>query len=308
VVARPPTNDEYELRHAGVRAHNRWLVDFCAAAPERRAGVGQIFLNAVDDAIADVQFIAEHDLRGGVLLPGCPDDSDLAPLYDPVYDPLWSACQDLDVPVAHHSGQGSPDYGPHSFATFLWVAEMPWFAHRPLTHLVIGGVFERHPGLKFVMTEQGCEWIPPLLRQLDGFHSLLSAGRVGEVGSSDDGLLRMKPSEYFERNCFVGVSFPNRSEAEAMRTIGIHKTMWGSDYPHHEGTYPYTTEGLRLAFSDWDAEDVRQVTSRTAAEVYGFDLDALAPIAERVGPRVDEVAVPLDAVPADSGSLAFARP
>jgi hypothetical protein len=49
------------------------------------------------------------------------------------------------------------------------------------------------------------------------------------------------------------------------------------------------------------------VTSRTAADVYKFDLDALAPIAERVGPRVDEVAVPLDAVPTDSGSPAFQR-
>ena len=308
VIARPPTNEEYELRHAGIRAHNRWLVDFCAAAPGRRAGVGQIFLNDVDDAIADVRFIAEQGLRGGALLPGCPDDCELAPLYDPVYDPLWSACEDLDVPLTHHSGQGSPDYGSHPFSTFLWIAETPWFSHRPLAHLIIGGIFERHSRLEFVMTEQGCAWIPPLLQQLDGFHALMSAGRVGEISSSEGELLPMKPSEYFERNCFVGVSFPTRSEADVMRTIGIHKTMWGSDYPHLEGTYPYTTEGLRLAFADWDPDDIRQVTSRTAAEVYGFDLDLLAPIAARVGPRVDEVAVPLDAVPADSGSLAFTRP
>jgi hypothetical protein len=81
--------------------------------------------------------------------------------------------------------------------------------------------------------------------------------------------------------------------------------MWGSDYPHHESTYPYTTEGLRRAFAGWAPDDIRQVTSRTAAGVYGFDLDALAPLAERIGPTVDEVAMPLDAVPADSGSPAF---
>jgi hypothetical protein len=81
--------------------------------------------------------------------------------------------------------------------------------------------------------------------------------------------------------------------------------MWGSDYPHHESTYPYTTEGLRLAFCEWDPDEVRQVTSRTAAGVYDFDLDALAPIAAKVGPTVDEVKVPLDEPPLDSGSPAF---
>ena len=46
-----------------------------------------------------------------MLLPGNPDDTDLPPYYEAVYDPLWSACEDLDVPITHHSGQGSPDYG-----------------------------------------------------------------------------------------------------------------------------------------------------------------------------------------------------
>jgi predicted TIM-barrel fold metal-dependent hydrolase len=305
VIARPPTADEYELRRAGIHAHNRWLAEFCASAPERRAGVGQIFLNDVDDAIADVHFIKEHGLRGGALLPGRPDDSELPPLYDPVYDPLWSACEDLDVPLTHHAGQGAPDYGTYSFSMFLWVAETSWFSHRPLAHFIIGGVFERHPRLKFVMTEQGCAWIPPVLQGLDAFHSQMSAGRIGEINYAEDQVLPMKPSEYFARNCFVGVSFPSRGEAKAMRKVGLDKVMWGSDYPHHESTYPYTTQGLRVAFAGWDPDDVRQVTSRTAAEVYDFDLAALEPIAERVGPLVDEVARPLDEVPADSGSPAF---
>jgi predicted TIM-barrel fold metal-dependent hydrolase len=306
VIARPPTSEQYELRHAGIQAHNRWLAEFCASFPERRAGVGQIFLNDVDDAVADVRFIKESGLRGGALLPGRPDDSpDIAPLYDPVYDPLWATCAELGVPITHHSGQGSPDYGKHSFAMFLWIAETSWFSHRPLAHLIIGGVFERHPDLKFVMTEQGCAWIPPVLQGLDAFHSQMSSGRIGEINYSEDQVLPMKPSEYFARNCYVGVSFPSPGESKAMRKVGLDRVMWGSDYPHHESTYPYTTEGLRLAFSDWEPDDVRQVTSRTASSVYEFDLDALAPIAAKVGPRVDEVKVPLDEVPADSGSPAF---
>jgi len=307
VIARPPTAEQFPRRLAGIRAHNRWLADFCSAAPDRRAGVGQIFLNDVDEAIKDIRFAKENGLRGGVLLPGRPDDSEVAPLYDPSLDPVWRECEELEVPITHHSGQGSPDYGKHAFSMTLWIAETSWFSHRPLTHLVLGGVFQRFPRLKFVMTEQGCSWIPGTLAMLDGFHAQMQSGRIGEINYSDDAMLAMKPSEYFARNCYVGVSFPSPSESRAMRTVGLDRVMWGSDYPHDESTYPYTTEGLRLAFAGWEEAEVRQVVTDNAAAVYGFDPDALTPFAEQVGPTVDEVAVPLDAVPDESRSPAFTR-
>ena len=305
IVARPPNAEEYRLRQAGIRAHNRWLADFCSVAPERRAGVGQIFLNDVDEAIKDVHYIKEHGLRGGALMPGVPDDSDLLPLWDRYYDPLWSACEDLEMPITHHSGQGSPDYGKYSVAWTMWICETQFFSHRPLHHLIMGGVFERHPKLVFAMTEQGCAWIPGVLKMLDGFHAQMASGRMGEIKFDADDQLSMTPSEYFARNCYVGVSFPNPIESAAMKVVGIDRCMWGSDYPHHESTYPYTTEGLRLAFSDWDEADVRRVVTENPAKVYGFDVDALAAVAAKVGPTVDEIKVPLDDVPKDSGSPAF---
>src|SRR6202044_423405 len=85
LFAPPPAPEDYEHRLAGIRAHNRWLVDFCSEFPERRAGIGQIFTNDVDDAIADALWIKEHDLRGGLLLPK--DFSDVK-WARPVYDPL----------------------------------------------------------------------------------------------------------------------------------------------------------------------------------------------------------------------------
>jgi predicted TIM-barrel fold metal-dependent hydrolase len=307
VIARPPTPDEFRARLAGIRAHNRWLADFVAVAPERRAGIAQIFLNDVDEAVRDVEFAKEHGLRGGVLLPGRPDDCTwVAPLYDPVYDRLWAACQDLDVTITHHGGQGSPDYGKYPAAQMLWLAETNWFSHRPLTHLLLGGVFERFPGLKFVVTEQGCSWIPPLLSQLDSYHAQFRAGRVGELNAPAE-MLPLTPSEYFARNCYVGVSFPSPSEARAMHSVGLDRVMWGSDYPHHEASFPYTREALRRSFADWTPDELGPVLSGNAAHVYGFDLDTLAPIAARVGPTVEEIAVPLDEVPADSGSPAFTR-
>ena len=73
--------------------------------------------------------------------------------------------------------------------------------------------------------------------------------------------------------------------------------MWGSDYPHDEGTYPYTRENLRARFHDAPEAELRQILAGNAAELYDFDLDALAPLAAQVGPTVAEVAQPIDAMP-----------
>jgi hypothetical protein len=73
--------------------------------------------------------------------------------------------------------------------------------------------------------------------------------------------------------------------------------MWGSDYPHNEGTHPYTREHLRQLFSDTDPDELRQILAGSAADLYGFDLDVLAPLAEKFGPTVDEIARPLVELP-----------
>ena len=125
LFARPPKPEEYEQRLAGIRAHNRWLADWCGRFPERRAGIGQIFLNNVDDAIDDVRWIHEHGLRGGVLISAIPPDVDyVKPLYDTQYDPLWKVCEDLGLPVNAHGGTGAPNYGKYPVADLLYINEV----------------------------------------------------------------------------------------------------------------------------------------------------------------------------------------
>ena len=60
----------------------------------------------------------------------------------------------------------------------------------------------------------------------------------------------MTPSEYFARNFWIGASFLRPSEAPLCHDLGVDRIMWGADYPHSEGSYPYTTEALRVAFAD----------------------------------------------------------
>ena len=69
--------------------------------------------------------------------------------------------------------------------------------------------------------------------------------------------------------------------------------MWGTDYPHIEGSYPYTRELMRLSFEGVAPDEIQQIVAGNAAKVYGFDLDLLAPLAARVGPTKAEIAKPL---------------
>ena len=299
LFAPPPAPDDYEHRLAGVRAHNRWLVDFCNEYPERRAGIGQIFVNDIDDAIEDVKWIKEHGLRGGILLPNVPPDVTwIKPVYDPEYDRLWEVCQDLEVPVNCHGGTGAPNYGNYPFAMLFYINEVPFYSQRPLVQFILGGIFERFPRLKFVMTETGCAWVPPLLRRLDGtIDQIRKTGQTGEIRYGDGAKLNKLASEYFAQNVWMGVSQPGPADAAARDIIGLDRFMWGSDYPHDEGTYPFTREHLRQVFPGVGPDLMQQILGENCARLYGFDLEKLAPLAAQYGPTIDELQVPLDQLP-----------
>jgi predicted TIM-barrel fold metal-dependent hydrolase len=169
---------------------------------------------------------------------------------------------------------------------------------------MFGGVFQRFPELRFVFTETGLSWIPGELFKLDREFEI--GRRVGDAAypmyhRALEGL-ELQPSEYFRRNVWVGASLMIGMEVALREQIGLDKVMWGADYPHHEGTFPRTTLALRILFSDVPEDEVRAMTSLNAAELYGFDLDALRPIAEAIGPTTAEVATPVspDELPAHS--------
>lgn len=300
-----PGPDEFEHRLAGLRAHNRWMAAFCAELPDRRAGIGQILLNDVDEAVRDVHWIADHGLRGGVLLPGMPPDAPVPPLHAPVYDPVWRACEERGVVVNAHGGSASPDYGDWPASQLLWLMETTWFSHRPLWSLVLSGVFDRFPGLRLVLAEQGSGWVRSALDAMDQHYRSMAGGGVGELRSVGQHRLERLPSEYWHSNCYVAASFMHPADCARRELIGSDRIMWGSDYPHLEGTYPFSREGISLTFADVGPDEARALLGGTAASVYGFDLDALAPVAARFGPGVDEVAAGLEVVPEGATSLAF---
>jgi predicted TIM-barrel fold metal-dependent hydrolase len=303
----PTTAEEYRYRWAGVQAHNRWLVDFCAQAPGRRAGMAQVFLNNLDDAIAEARWAKEAGLAG-VLIPS-DHMMQLVPLYERRLDPFWAACAEIGIPVHRHAIAVGPPETPESgpAAVAVGAHETHLFFSRGLAHLMYGAVFERFPDLQFVFSETNTTWMVGELQRLD---AVAMTGRVKGTPAyplfhrAVEELKRL-PSEYFATNCHVGASLMSGSDVETRHGIGVDTIMWGSDYPHHEGSFPHSKVALRWLFSDVPEDEVRRMTSINAAEVYGFDLDLLQPIADRVGPSVEEVAtkVTADELPSVTLSL-----
>jgi predicted TIM-barrel fold metal-dependent hydrolase len=247
-----PDEDDYEYRLAGLRAHNRWLADFCARAPERRAGIGQIFLNNIADAVADIHWIADH---------------------------------------------------MHPATISLFVLEASFYAHRPFWSLILAGVFDRYPKLRLVIAESGTQWIAPTLQALDRHHEKIRSGNIGSLPLDTANCTDHRPSEYWKTNCWVGASFMWREDCLDRHAIGVDRIMWGSDFPHDEGTYPHSREAIAHTFEGVPEAEVAQMVGGTAATLYNFDLDAIARHAVN-GPTVSQVARGIDRIP-DSTSLAF---
>jgi predicted TIM-barrel fold metal-dependent hydrolase len=111
------------------------LADFCSEAPDRRAGFAQIFLEDVDEAIAEVQWAKDAGLRG-VLLPG-DHVLKMTNLYYPHLDPLWAACAELQLPVHRHAAAPTESvYDGGKDSQLVHFVEIQFYTGRAISHLI----------------------------------------------------------------------------------------------------------------------------------------------------------------------------
>ncbi|MCZ6465556.1 MAG: amidohydrolase family protein, partial [Proteobacteria bacterium] len=280
-ISLPTEGVDPVLQWAGARAHNRWLVEFCQMAPERRAGVAITpVLWDVDEAVKEIHWARENGLKG-ILIPSCWGKQDA--YHHPKYEPIWSVCEDLEMVIHLHSGAAPMnDYADHQGMMGIYISEVVWWSVRPIWFLIWGGVFERHPKLKLAITESTTIWVPDTLALLDFRYSETHyAAKLGDYRAH----LRRKPSEYFRACVSLGASCMPRREVERRHEIGLENIMWGSDYPHPEGSWPYTHKQMVESFHGVPDAELRAMLGGNAARIYGFDEDALAPLVERIGPH-----------------------
>ncbi|MGO8871116.1 MAG: amidohydrolase family protein [Acidimicrobiales bacterium] len=280
-----------------LHAYNRWLAEFCAAAPGRRTGCIPIDLHDMDRAVQEIGWARDAGLSGGIMLPAMSVRSGLPGYADDYYEPLWSACEDHGVVVNLHTGaSGTATDAKYLYddrhGGFLGLYEVFVFTRRPLWFLVFGGVFDRHPDLKVVVTENGVQWLPSLVRDMESFFDTHGGAPVRSY-------LSHRPAEYFDRHVFLGGSLMKRQEAEMRDEIGVDRLMWGADYPHLEGAAPVHRLVLRQVFGGMPEADLRKMLGMNAVGVFGFDGAQLQAAADRVGPTVEDLSttVSLDEIP-----------
>jgi len=290
---------------AGLHIYNRWLADVCSIEAGRHMGLAHLPLWDVVASVAELEWAREAGLRGvnfPAPRPGAVEYDDRA------WEPFWSACEALDAPLHTHSGgrtAGEPS-GPHGAC----LAELElggWPSRRGIGRMLFGGVFERHPGLKVVLTEQNGYWWTAAMREYD------SSYKTHWWQLSDR--LRKPPSEYCREQVFIGASFLAPFEARAAIEEGyVANVMWGSDYPHPEGTYQCLPEGddnmtrlsLRHAFSEIAPDHVVAMIGANAVRTLGFDDGELRSVARRISaPTLDELGQRLEEMPRTGGFLAF---
>ena len=80
-----------------------------------------------------------------------------------------------------------------------------------------------------------------------------------------------------------------RHEGEFRHRIGLDKILWGSDYPHLEGTWPNTREYMHQTFEGYPEEEIRDILGRNALEAYGFDAKLVEKVAEEIGPNLADI-------------------
>jgi predicted TIM-barrel fold metal-dependent hydrolase len=299
---------ELELAAVGQRMYNRWLADQCSVEPERHAGLAYLPMWDIDAAVRELEWATSAGLRG-VNFPA--PKMGIKPYDDPAWERFWSLCAESGMALSTHDGAQIDDLSVHGRHTSL-VAQMDELPIRMLPRMIFSGMFERHPNLKFVLTE---------LQQPTSMWWVQTGERYDELWEANRGRLGdqvpRKPSEYLRANVFLGLSLLHAVPWEtdiAVQRGYTSNILWGSDYPHQEGVYRHpeddeeetrTSLGLRNAFSSAPPEMARDMVGENAVRVYQLDRGKLADVARRIGANtLRSLAKPLDTVPEEWAAIA----
>ncbi len=261
------------------RAYNQWVAEYCGAAPDRLFAVGAVPLQDMELAVAEVERVAAMGLVGVMIRPSAYIDE--LPLSHEVYDRFWAACQDHDLAVGFHPGVhvDTPDVirklGLCRFDKNLQITNAdvdPVYGGSGLGQaigntanmmvtmgrILMGGVAERFPRLRFLFLESGGGWCATQLDRMD---------EQVEAFALEGRWLSLLPSEYFARQCYISFEPGEWNLAASAEKLGADRVLWASDYPHPEYHDGVVTE-LQASVSSLSAEDQRRIVGENAIEAY----------------------------------------
>ena len=262
-----------DLCSATMRAYNDFIAEFCSADPARLKGIGLVNVDDPSEAVTEMKRIRDIGLSGMMITVLPPADR----AYDhPMYEDVWSAAVDLDLPISMHvatgrsllsasTSQTSVQQGVTEAAFYL----QDHFVRKSIGEMIFSGVFMRHPDLRVGSIEHEVCWAPFFLFQADYVYT--DRPVRGDWLRFPDGTL---PSDYFKRNVFMSFQ-EDRVGMRVRDVVGVEGLMWGSDYPHTESTFPRSREITGEILADVPAKEQAMILRDNAARLYRFDLDAI---------------------------------
>ncbi|WP_433632021.1 amidohydrolase family protein [Nocardia sp. CA-120079] len=242
-----------ELLRACMRASNEWALAEITAVSDRYVVTAQVPTLVVEDAIAELEWAAEQGFRA-VFLPTTPHAS--APdWHRSDWEPFWDAAERARMVLAFHIGTDPVDMtsggagvvyrGPGG--AVLNYAESTFSGQRAAMKMVASGALDRHPDLKVLISEGGATWIPFLGdRMLEGYRQHHMAVRPK---------LTRDPKQTLMTQVYASFQHDETAVA-AYEAMGYRNVMFGSDYPHMEGTFGHTQDTLKSLF-DGVSDEVR---------------------------------------------------
>lgn len=248
--------------HAIARAYNDWLHEFCQADTERLLGAGMVSVYDIGHAVEEAHRAAEElgfraiFLRANVV--------NGKAWHDHYYEPLWNALEELGIPLGLHEATGSwshqtgemfdPNFGLRR------IYSQPMEQMLAMGSFIGGGVLERHPRLNVAFLEANCSWVPWLIWRMDESYEL--EGDICMQG------LKMQPSAYFRRQCFVSVEPDEFPVRHMLEEFGSGQLVFSTDYPHGDSRYPNATDTfLKMPIPD---DDRRNILWNNCARFYGI--------------------------------------
>jgi predicted TIM-barrel fold metal-dependent hydrolase len=254
-----------DLMRAGVRCLNDWADSYIAKASPRLLPTASLSLLDVADAVAEAERCAELGFRA-VFLPTAPPPGQPAYNYVEHWDPLWSALEANNLVLAFHIGTEPVD----ADASFGVVYRGPGGAVLNYTQTTFGGqvatmqmvssgALDRHPDLRVLVSEGGATWGPFLGdRMNEGYR---------QHGMYVRPQLSKPPKQFIYEQVYASFQH-DESAVAAMQHMGWNNVMWGSDYPHLEGTYGHTQKTLHELFDDVPEAVRKRITVGAFQELF----------------------------------------
>jgi predicted TIM-barrel fold metal-dependent hydrolase len=266
--------DDPELMLACVQAYNDWLIDWISPDPRRFIPVMATPFWDVEAAVQEIERCRANGHKA-ILFTAAPQDFGMPFIGDPHWNPIWSAAQDVDLPISLHIGSGdfqdqlmNPGrFAAHGIGPTTVSGSMSILLTNAiqLMDVAMSGILPRNPKLRMVSVESGIGWLPFVKEALDhGFHY----ARV-EVEKPE---FKKLPSQYLREQVWACTFFEEFGPQTVLDEIGVDRVLFETDYPHPVCLYG---DEVRLkidaAFGDLPEAVRRKVLFSNSAELYGVE-------------------------------------